>query len=175
MHARGYCTKHYQRVMLHGNPYTVLPSGVPTSIEPRFWPRVNKDGPIPSIRPDLGPCWLWTRRLFEGGYGQFSVNGFPIGAHVMAWRLLRGPVPSGLTLDHLCKVRRCVNPHHMEIVTRGENALRGDGPCAINSRKTHCHNGHILSGENLYLYPRTGRRECRTCVRNHHARYAEAS
>ncbi len=62
-----------------------------------------------------------------------------------------GQIPSGLTLDHLCRVRNCVNPAHLEPVTHRENTLRGDGVTAINARKTSCHRGHPFAGENLYV------------------------
>jgi hypothetical protein len=75
---------------------------------------------------------------------------------------LRGSVPKKLTLDHLCRVRHCVNPSHLEIITRGENVLRGISIPAKNAVKTHCLNGHPLFGPNLYER-RDGYRNCKKC------------
>lgn len=70
-------------------------------------------------------CWLWTGQLNNTGYGLFWYQTGKRGAHVVLWELLRGLVPDGLELDHLCRVRRCVNPDHLEPVTHSENLLRG--------------------------------------------------
>ena len=88
-------------------------------------------------------------------------------AHRVAYEALIGPIPKGLCLDHLCRVRYCVNPAHLEPVTVRENVLRGISPPAVNARKRLCKNGHALSGRNLYLKTRYGwpGRECRTCKR----------
>lgn len=92
-------------------------------------------------------------------------------AHRVAYELVVGPIPDGLQLDHLCKVRKCVNPAHLEAVTCGENIRRGDtGKAAaeVQSSKTHCPQGHPYSGDNLAHYRgRHGRRyrACRICRR----------
>ena len=122
-------------------------------IEARFWAKVKK----------TEKCWLWMAPLYKG-YGQFSVGGFHVGAHRYAYELLVGPIPAGLVIDHLCRVRNCVNPAHMEPVTIGENVLRGDTISARNAAKTRCLRGHPLSGENLCVYP-DGSRYCRECHR----------
>ncbi len=114
-------------------------------------------------------CWIWMGACRDSGkgYGRVWANGQSLYAHRAVYELLRGPIPEGLTLDHLCKVRCCVNPSHLEIVTRIENAMRGLGPLANNARKTHCKNGHLFTEENTDIR-RTkssvgiGRR-CRTC------------
>ena len=77
-----------------------------------------------------------------------------------------GPVPDGIEIDHLCRVRHCANPEHLEAVTPTENTMRGEGVGAKNARLTHCKHGHPLSGDNLYIVTRAGgkrRRVCRTC------------
>src|SRR5690606_27636904 len=85
-------------------------------------------------------------------------------AHVASYELHVGPVPDGLVLDHLCRNRACINPSHMEPVPNRVNVLRGEGPTAVNARKTHCVNGHEFSAENTHIRP-TGWRECKTCKR----------
>lgn len=132
-------------------------------LEERFWEKVDKSG----------DCWLWTSALSKG-YGQFAIDGVQRRAHRLAYTWLVGPIPEGLSLDHLCHGwdatcnlrekcphRRCVNPAHLEPVPRGVNAMRGHGPWAENARKTHCLRGHELAGENLYLWH--GHRICRAC------------
>lgn len=112
-------------------------------------------------------CWLWTGTSGAGGYGvvQIAVGSRArTTAHRLVYELLVGPIPEGKQLDHLCRVRNCVNPAHVEPVTIRENVLRGVGPSAANARKTHCPKGHPLAGDNLVTRPRGGR-ECRTCHR----------
>lgn len=97
----------------------------------RFWTKVNKDGPVPSYAPDLGPCWLWTASVKPHGYGQFAITEDQIrGAHQFSYTTVVGPVPDGLQLDHLCRVRHCVRPAHLEPVTGAENVRR-----AVEARK----------------------------------------
>lgn len=168
--ARGWCKKHYHRWARYGDPL-VLHTGGP-EVE-RFWRRVNKNGPVPDARPDLGPCWLWTGGLTAHSYGSFACeprrpNGHlsSKGAHRYAYEILVGPVPEGLVLDHLCRVKACVCPEHLEPVTNAENLRRGaPNVSALNREKTHCDYGHPFSGENLRIRPKTGERQCRACMR----------
>jgi len=90
----------------------------------RFWPKVNKHGPIPDERPELGACWVWTACLSDTGYGWFGSE-IESNAHRWSWRHVHGPIPEGLHLDHLCRNRRCVNPMHLEPVSNAENVRRG--------------------------------------------------
>lgn len=115
-------------------------------------------------RPD--DCWLWPGGLNTKGYVTTMFEGRRIQAHRLAYELLVGPIPEGLRLDHLCRVRHCLNPAHLEPVTDRENALRGVGICSINARKTHCSHGHPYDDENTL--PRVGSRGryCRACIRN---------
>ena len=122
----------------------------------RFWAKVQKE-------PD-GGCWLWDAFCNPQGYGRFGVAGRTEMAHRVSYEFLVGPIPEGLDLDHLCRVRNCVNPDHLEPVTHAENILRGDGGLH-NKIKTHCLNGHPYSGENLYVPPSGVGRLCRTCRR----------
>lgn len=107
-------------------------------------------------------CWLWTACLNGDGYGQIWHNGRMRGAHRAIYEVLVGPIPDGLTIDHLCRVRCCVNPHHMEVVSKLENTLRGVGQSAINARKTHCKNGHLFDSGNTIIES-SGKRKCKTC------------
>lgn len=95
-------------------------------------------------------CWEWQLRLNDGGYGLFSVYGGagPVLAHRLALHVAGRPVPEDMTVDHLCRNRRCINPDHLDIVTRGVNSLRGDGYYAVNARKSHCAHGHEFTDEN---------------------------
>ena len=123
----------------------------------------------PEIRFDRyvdrsGECWLWTGAILNNGYGRFSRgakrDGF-VSAHRWSYEFYRGPIPQGLQIDHLCRVRHCVNPAHMEPVSAQVNVLRGEGITAVNAVKTHCIHGHELSGTNLYVTG--GHRQCRAC------------
>ncbi len=119
-----------------------------------FWERVDK----------TGSCWLWTGHLQSGGYGQMRLDGYLTLVHRIAYQAMVGPVPAGLQLDHLCRVRRCVNPDHLEPVTNRENVLRGAGITAQNAKKTHCKRGHAFDLDNTRWSPGGGR-ACGACQR----------
>src|SRR6266850_8435097 len=99
---------------------------------------------------DISGCWLWQGAKHPKGYGSFHAGPkqHGAGAHRVAWELCRGPIPEGLTIDHLCKVKHCVNPAHLEPVTARENTLRSDNPAMQNARATHCVDGHEWTAEN---------------------------
>jgi hypothetical protein len=112
-------------------------------------------------------CWLWTGTKGSAGYGQMYLSWArrPVLAHRLAYLLFVGPVDDGLQLDHLCRVRHCVNPDHLEPVTQQENIRRGDG--GIRNRvKTHCPKGHPYDEVNTRWCRRgNGKafRMCRAC------------
>lgn len=113
-------------------------------------------------------CWIWMGGLTgSGGYGGISNRLKWSLAHRVSYELKHGAIPRGLEIDHLCRVRCCVNPYHLEAVTRSVNFHRGTaGPIARarHARITHCPRGHPYDGDNLYRYS-DGRRRCRTCTR----------
>lgn len=114
--------------------------------------------------PNSG-CWLWLGKVAKDtGYGKASFRGREILAHRLFYGTLVGPIPRGLTLDHLCRVRSCVNPAHTEPVTRAVNVMRGDGIAARNARKITCHAGHPFTKRNTYITA-DGYRQCRECRR----------
>ena len=119
--------------------------------------------------PNTG-CWLWTASDNGRGYGTFRVGEKMVRAHRYAYERWVGPIPKGLQLDHLCRVRCCVNPDHLEAVTCQENLLRGETVPAANAAKTHCPQGHEYNEENTYVYL-NGRRHCRTCQADANVRY----
>jgi hypothetical protein len=120
----------------------------------------NKKKP-PFIKIKNDGCWEWLRSKESGGYGNFGINGGTVLCHRYFYEKLIGQIPTGLTLDHLCRNRICCNPLHLEPVSRGVNSLRGFGPLAINSRKTECKNGHSFDSKNTYFYK--NRRICKKC------------
>lgn len=115
-------------------------------------------------------CWEWIAFKNPKGYGHFRFNGRIIRAHQFSYVLFNGKIPEGLTIDHLCRNKGCVNPGHLEAVTNKINCLRGNSPPAINARKTHCPKGHELFGNNL-TFNYLGRRVCGECNRKQKRAY----
>jgi hypothetical protein len=107
-------------------------------------------------------CWNWTGHVDAAGYGH---TGGKAGlAHRALYECFAGPIPDGLTIDHLCRNRRCVNPGHLEAVSMRENVLRGDTLAARKAQQTHCVHDHEFTAENTYVKP-NGTRDCRACKR----------
>lgn len=132
---------------------------MPAVLPDRFLKRVDMNGPY----WNGSACWLWTGGTVNG-YGRFYYEYRDRPAHRVSYQLLVGEIPIGLQLDHLCRVRGCVNPAHLEPVTRRENILRGEGASARCAAATHCPQGHPYAGANLYVAP-SGYRVCRECRR----------
>lgn len=132
-----------------GLPVPRQPRAEPIDVESRrvrrFWSRV---------RVDANGCWMWTASCYPSGYGS-SGTGY---AHRVAYEYVKGPIPHGLQIDHLCRVKACVNPDHLEAVTVKENVRRGLNG-VLRPERTHCRNGHPTSD------PR-----CRTCIRDNNRR-----
>ncbi len=108
------------------------------------------------------PCIPWCGYINKGGYGVLTVNGKRMVAHRAIYQNVKGPVPAGLVLDHLCRNRCCVNPDHLEIVTDRENIMRGVSIVAVLAQKTNCPKGHAYTDSNTY-WKKSGSRECRAC------------
>ena len=133
-------------------------------INTKFWERVNKNS----------GCWLWTGGMGGrgSGYGRFYLGeNKNIMAHRYSYELSKGSIPEGLVIDHICRVRNCVNPDHLRAITNEENILCGEGATAKNKRKTKCHRGHDYYPDNIYIQEVktiTGikvKRSCKTCIK----------
>jgi len=105
-------------------------------------------------------CWLWTAATYKKtGYSQFKKSGKVFLGHRVSYEVFVGPIPVGLCIDHLCRVRHCVNPAHLEPVTGKENLRRG----LLGVLLTHCPQGHAYDEKNTY-HGKKGR-QCRSCAR----------
>lgn len=175
--ARGWCNKHWRRWRKHGDPNIVAFVRLTGTPEERFWPKVNKYGPLPEHRPELGPCWPWTGALDPNGYGRFGLSKTrrTVLAHRFAYTLLVGPIPDGLEPDHLCRVHPCVKaianeqgPAHLEPVTHAVNMGRSYWATA-----GHCKRGHPFDEANTY-WTSAGKRQCRICHRERERRWRAA-
>lgn len=132
------------------------------------WPVKPLEERIAAKTDRTDGCWIWQAASSRKGYGQILVykqNGrkamYP--AHRAAFELAFGPIADGMTIDHLCRNRLCVNPAHLEAVTNRVNILRGEGLTAQEARQTHCKNGHAFDLFNTRWY--RGKRQCRACER----------
>jgi HNH endonuclease len=121
----------------------------PSMLPPRIAARIRIDA-------ETG-CWLWLGHL-TGGYGACSWKGQIYKTHRLVYELLIAEISVGLVLDHLCVVRHCVNPAHLEPVTLAENARRNGHA----RRQDACGKGHPMQGRNLGV-SRSGHRYCREC------------
>jgi hypothetical protein len=129
-------------------------------------PRPLQERLLSKLELSNNGCLIWRGKCTRDGYGTIKNDGRYLRAHRVAYELLVGPIPAGLQLDHLCRVRNCCNPLHLEPVTSRVNTLRGNGLTAIHALKTSCPQGHAYDENNTYL-DRANRRHCRTCRANH--------
>lgn len=122
---RGMCEMHYSRWATKGDPGSAESMRILGDDEARFWSYVDKNGPVPPHRPDLGQCWLWTGGLNDAGYPIFGCGGRTRLAHRWAYASFVEAIPEGFEADHLCHVRACVNfERHLEPVTHEVNSQR---------------------------------------------------
>jgi hypothetical protein len=145
-----------------------MPTGVyprPPVID-RFLEKVERDG--------LLGCWLWRSTISRWGYGIFYFEGRLVHAHRVAYALMVGPIPDGLDIDHLCRTRACVNPAHLEAVTRQENVQRAM-PFRRDTKTEVCRAGHPRTPENVYERADRKGRNCRPCVAAANRRHRERS
>ncbi len=142
----------------------MMPTGVweRPSPETRFWSKVEK----------TPTCWNWiggkrrTKKLYYGVFGiTHSYHNYEtVTAHRFAYQLIKGPIPEGKELDHLCKNTLCVNPDHLEPVTHRENIMRGLSPKILGWGKPTCPQGHLFTEDNLAPYELSiGHRKCLIC------------
>lgn len=123
------------------------------------------------VKIDENGCWLCGYSLTSTGYTRIWIPERFVPVHRWTYILFKGVIPDGLDLDHLCRVKICVNPNHLEAVTHRENILRGIGASAMNAKKTHCIRGHPFNEKNTYMGSK-GNRKCRICDRElHNQRY----
>lgn len=160
LRTRGWCSTHYSQWRRGDTPHPV-----------RTLPTLEERLRSGAVEDEAG-CMVWQGAHFPKGYGSIRVQGVTRGAHRVAYELAVGPIPEGLTLDHLCRIRDCINPAHLEPVTNRENTLRGEGFSAVNARKAACPRGHPYDDENTWGY-RDGR-YCRACRRNRNAKHNTA-
>lgn len=112
-------------------------------------------------------CWVWMGASQSNGYGRAWNGSKTDYAHRVMYQIYFSDIPAGMDLDHLCRNRACVNPLHLEPVSRSENLHRGtagENIAAPHREKTHCPQGHPYSGDNLAV--RNGRRHCKACARD---------
>lgn len=141
----GYCHMHYRRMWRTGKA-----SGL--SQKDAFFGHITHE--------TVDGCWIWDKPSHKG-YGQFSGTT----AHGWSFTYFMDDIPESIEIDHLCRVRACVNPWHMDPVPQKVNLLRGVGSPAMNARKTHCKRGHEFDVDNTYVNPK-GQRTCRRCNRD---------
>ncbi len=135
--------------------------GQPVRFINGHYQRTTRLSPVDYLVDEAAGCWVWQRFVGPSGYGNLRDSRRMRPAHRVYYERLRGAIPEGLVLDHLCRNRACVNPDHLEPVTHRENILRGNTIAARRAAQTHCIHGHPFTEENTIRGPRG--RNCRTC------------
>lgn len=126
-----------------------------------FWQKVDKSG----------SCWVWTAWKNAQGYGMFNEGPVKWKAHRLSFTLLVGPIPAAVCVLHHCDNPACVNPQHLYLGDRADNARDTSARKRwFNSRKTHCAQGHEFSQDNTFV--QDGARRCRRCYSMAHAKWA---
>ena len=121
------------------------------------------------IEKDKDGCWNWIGGLLHNGYGAFTgEKRKSVRAHRFSYEMYKEKIPKGLTIDHLCRNKRCVNPEHLEAVTMRVNVLRGSSFAAKNARKDHCLRGHDITKKENYYVTKFGGRQCKECTKIRH-------
>lgn len=183
--ARGWCPRHYQRWRKHGDVhYEPAIPGQPCSVSGcfsvvkgrglcethymRLWrrgttalTRLDADARFMAKIQVVEDCWTWTGERDTDGYGYFWADRKRHRAHRWAYQRWIGPIPGDLTIDHVCRVRSCVNPAHLEAVTVAENVRRW------SRTVTHCPQGHLYDEDNTRTY--NGKRQCILCAKERKA------
>lgn len=157
-YGHGFCSMHWKRWRKTGDPLGLAPRKTP---EERFWPKVDKNGPMPgadTLAAGLGPCWMFTGSRNPLGYGRVTIDGRQVPAYRAAYQFVVGPIPVGMDLDHLCRNPPCVNPAHLEAVTHAENIQRG-----ANATPRVCRKGHLRTPANTGRNA-DGTRKCLICA-----------
>lgn len=113
-------------------------------------------------------CWHWIAQIAPNGYGRLQMGTKAEYAHRVSYTLHKGEIPEGMHVHHVCEVRQCVNPDHLQAITPRANLMASDTNARRNARKTHCLNGHSL--EDAWVRD-NGARSCRQCNRDAQARY----
>jgi hypothetical protein len=112
-------------------------------------------------------CWTWVGSIGHDGYGRAYYKGKNNMAHRAVYRAFVDEIPPEMTIDHLCRNKLCVNPEHLQVASQRDNILRSDNQASINTKKTHCVNGHEYTAKNTYSYKASrGKgiwRACKTC------------
>jgi hypothetical protein len=126
-----------------------------------FWSKVDK----------TETCWNWKGYLQPNGYAAYGSKKNRDYAHRISYRLFKGEIPNGLDIDHLCRNRKCINPEHLEAVSRRINLLRGIGFPSIEAAQTHCIHGHEFNQVNTNF--NSGKRKCRACDAERHRKYRQ--
>lgn len=114
----------------------------------------------------VGDCAVWLGARDSSGYSSIYDGARVRVGHRLVYELVKGAIPSGMTVDHLCFVTAFLNPAHLRLLSNGDNARR-----QRSTLKEQCKNGHEFTAENTYLRTKNGRRQCRACNREAVARY----